>query len=265
MKIPFLTIYKIELYKLFKRKDWLALLALVGIGILFAAALLSDGYKGTESQSALFWIVTQMYNSSVLMVTPIVFAFISSRTLASEIENGSILLYTSKYRSRGRLYMAKSCAVLTFSVLTFAAMASINLFTYYTIAVRNPVYASGRLLGENTALLVMLMTALYFSSFFLVSQFALFLSAFFQPTPVIGISFAVILVLHNTFKVPFFQKLNPWYYVAWIGNDTASTAQALNSNIPGMLAFLAAFLVLAFIYAILFNLIGIKKFEHMDL
>lgn len=261
MKTSFSTIYKIEVIKLIKRKDWLALLALVSISILFGAAVISNGYQGTPNQSAMFWIYTQAVNSSTLCFTPVVFAFVASRILASEIENGSILLYTNRYRNRGQLYLAKSLALAIFTVLSFLVMCLVNMAIYYTLVVQNPEIASGRFFGENTSMLFLALFTLYFSSFVLTSQFALFLSAFCKPAPVIGIVFMVVLVVHNTFKTPVLYKLNPWYYVVKIGNDIVATTEkvAVNSNL------LISFGLLVAICVILFNFFGKRRFQKMDL
>jgi ABC-type transport system involved in multi-copper enzyme maturation permease subunit len=265
MKTSFFTIYKIEVIKLIKRKDWLALMALVGISILFGAAVISNGYKGISNQSALFWIYTQAFNSSALCFTPLVFAFVASRILASEIENGSILLYTNRYRNRGRLYLAKSLALTSFTAITFLAMCLVNMAVYYILVVQNPAIASGQFFGENTAMLFWGLFTLYLSSFILASQLSLFLSVFCKPTPIIGIMFVVVLVLHNTFKIPLLYNLNPWYYVVRIGNDIAATTKKVTVNYSEVSSLLIAFVLLTAICVILFNLLGKRKFQKMDL
>lgn len=265
MKTSFFTIYKIEVVKLIKRKDWLALMALVSISILFGAAVISNGYQGISNQSALFWIYTQALNSSVLFITPLVFAFVASRILASEIENGSILLYTNRYRNRGKLYLAKSLALVSFTAITFLVMCLVNMAIYYTLVVQNPAIASGLFFGENTTMLFLALFTLYISSFILASQFALFLSAFCKPTPVIGIMFLVVLVLHNTFKIPVLHNLNPSYYVVRIGNDITATTEKVAVNYSEVSNLLISFVLLAAICVILFNLFGKKKFQKMDL
>lgn len=265
MKTSFFTIYKIEVVKLIKRKDWLALMALVSISILFGAAAISNGYKGVSNQSALYWIYTQALNSSIFCFTPLVFAFVASRILASEIENGSILLYTNRYRNRGQLYLAKSLALASFTAITFLVMCLVNMAVYYILVVQNPAIASGRFFGENTTMLFLALFTLYFSSFILTSQLALFLSVFCKPAPVIGIMFMVVLVLHNTFKIPVLHNLNPWYYVVRIGNDISAITEKVAVNYSEVSNLLIYFALLAAICVIIFNLFGKRKFQKMDL
>lgn len=265
MKSSFYTIYTIEIVKLIKRKDWLTLLALVSISILFGAAVISNGYVGVSNQSALFWIYTQAFNSSVLCFTPLVFAFVASRILASEIENGSILLYTNKYRNRGRLYLAKSLALTAFTVITFFVMCLVNTAVYYVFVNRNPVIASGRFFGENTVMLFLGLFTLYLSSCILTSQLSLFLSAYCKPAPVIGIMFMVVLILHNSFKMPVLYNLNPWYYVVRIGSDITATTEKVAVNYSEVGRILAPFVLLSAICLILFNFLGSRKFQNMDL
>lgn len=265
MKSSFSTIYIIEVVKLIKRKDWLALLALVSISILFGAAVISNGYEGISNQSALFWIYTQAFNSSALCFTPLVFAFVASRILACEIENGSILLYTNKYRNRGRLYLAKSLALATFTVITFLVMCLVNMAVYYIFVIQNSAIASGQFFGENTAMLFWGLFTLYLSSFILSSQLSLLLSAYCRPAPVIGIMFMVVLILHNSFKMPVLYKLNPWYYVVKIGNDIAATTEKVAANYKEVSSILISFVLLTAICLVLFNLLGKRKFQKMDL
>lgn len=265
MKTSIFTIFKIEVTKLFKRKDWLVLLALIGVSILMGAAISSEGYTGVPNQSALLWASSQILNSSLLFITPLIFAFLSTRILASEIENGSILLYTNKYRNRGRMYLAKSLALLFFSIITLIIMFLVNIFIYYLLVNRSPVYASGNFFGENTALLWLSIVVIYLSSFILASQCALCLSSFLKPAPIIGIMFFITMLLHNTFKTPVFQIINPWHYVALIGADVNGTSDYYPVNWGETTGTLLSFFLLVAIYVLLFNFVGKRKFEKMDL
>jgi len=265
MKTSLLTIYKIEIFKLIKRKDWLALLALVAISVLFGVAILSDSYKGTSNQSALYWACTQILNSSILFITPMIFAFIGSRILASEIEDGSILLYTTRFRNRTKIYFGKSLAIISFATITFLIAFVINTVIYYIFVCQNLAIASGKFLGNNTLPLLISALALYLTSFILTAQFSLFLSAFFKPTPVIGIVFAVVLVLQNTIKIPYLRNLNPMYYLARIGDDVLATTNQVVVNYSEKLYFLFLLVLLIVIYIIIFNMMAVKKFKGSDI
>ncbi|WP_066499212.1 ABC transporter permease [Abyssisolibacter fermentans] len=265
MNTSIFTIYKIEMIKLIKRKDWLSLLALVAIGLLFGAAVLSDGYTGVSNQSTLYWLCCQILNSNMLFITPMIFAFIGARILASEIENGSILLYTTRYRNRSKFYIAKSLATISFATITFLLACVINIMIYYIFVCQNPAIASGNYLGNNTLSLVIALLAFYFSSFILTVQFSLFLSAYLKPAPVIGIVFGVALVLHNTFKIPYLRNLNPWYYLVNLSDDVFSTTSQMAANYSEKLSMSFLLILLIVIYSVIFNILGVKKFKSSDL
>lgn len=265
MKTRFSTIYKIELIKLVKRKDWLAMLALIGISILFGAAILSDSYIGEADQSALYWACSQVCNSSMLFVSPLVVCFVTTRILGSEIESGSILLYTCKYRDRSRLYGAKSLALITFTLMLFLVMFLANIIIYYSLITQNGEVASGQFFGHNSLLLVIGILAIYISSFLIASQLSLVLSVYLKPNTVIGIMFGLILVAHNTYKLPLIQKINPWSYVTYMFSDVIATTQVVDKDINNLSFTFLVFLLLTVIYLIIFNLVGIKKLCSKDL
>lgn len=265
MKSSLSLICKTELIKLIKRKDLLSILALVAISILFGMAVLSDSYIGESNQSAVYWVYTQLLNSSILFVTPVIFGFIGSRSLAAEIENGSISLYTIRFRNRKKLYIGKSLAAISFATLFFIITCIINIIIYYALVCRNSNIASGLFWSSNTLHIIISIIALYLTSFILSVQFSLFLSAFFKPTPVIGIVFIVTLILHNTFKIPYIRKLNPWYYIVSINESLVSTSQSIGINYTERLNYLIILVCLSLGYIFLFNILAIKRFKDRDL
>jgi len=125
-----INIFFIEIEKLIKRKEWIILLALGGISILFASAIFTDSYVGATNQSAIYWVCSQIFNSSALFISPMVCAFIAARTLAGEIENGSILLYTYRFRNKQGMYVGKNLALSCFVALVYLVVAIINLWRF---------------------------------------------------------------------------------------------------------------------------------------
>ncbi|MBU3110229.1 hypothetical protein [Clostridium lacusfryxellense] len=265
MNISVFTIYKIEIFKLIKRKDWLALLALVAISLLLGVAVLSKSYKGPINQSALFWTSSQIINSTSLFITPMIFAFIGSRILASEIEDGSILLYTIRFRNRMKIYLGKSLAIISFATIAFLMDFIINIAIYYVFVCQNPSIGTGKFLGINTLSLVIVTLALYVATFILIAQFSLFLGAFFKPAAVIGIIFATALVVMNTTKVPYFRNLNPMYYVVRINDVVLDKTSQIVVNYSEKLNLFFLLVLLSVIYIIIFNILAVKKLEKSDL
>lgn len=265
MNRSILNIYKIEMEKLIKRKDWISLVALIAIGMMFGVAVMSDGYVGMSNQSGLFWVCTQVFNSSILFITPMVFSFISANILANEIESKSILMYTNRFGNRKNMYIGKSVALISFATLTFIIICISNLIIYYVFVSNNPSIASGILIGENSIYLIIVTLMLYLASFILASQFSLFLSTIFKPTKVIGIVFLSTLILHNIYKVPVIRNLNPWYYIVRFSSDVISTTDNVVVNLNEKCELGILFLIVCFIYIIIFNILGVKKFKKLDL
>lgn len=265
MKTSLLTVYKIEMFKFFKRKDWLSLLALVAIGIMFGVAVITDGYSGESNQSALYWVCTQVFNSCVLIIAPLISAYTSVRIMASELENGSILLYTIRIRNRRTLYIGKSLAVLSFATISFVFTCIVNFATYYVLAVKNQSIASGSFSGENTAVLFLTLIALYLISFVLASQFSLFLSTFFKSQHVIGIVFLITLIARNTYKLPYVQNFNLWYKVLQIGLSPISSTDKVLTDISGSAVLLVQLFAISIILIALFNIASIKRLKEYDL
>lgn len=265
MKKNIFNIYILELEKIIKRKDSFLLLVFLGMNILIASSVLSPGYKDVANQSAIYWICKQIFNSNIFMVSPIIFAYIGTKTLSSEIENESILLYTIRIKDRRVMYICKSLALATFVTFMFIVVILINLLTYYLIVVRNPIIGSNTFLGENNIYIIITILMLYLYSFILTSQFSLFLGVFFSQEKTISSVFLLSLILNNTFKVPIIQDINPLYYIIRFSDEITSTTNRISININDKIIFIILFVILCFIYIFFFNVLAINKFKKREL
>ncbi|WMJ89084.1 ABC transporter permease [Anaerocolumna sp. MB42-C2] len=265
MKTPIKLIWKVEILKLIKRNDYLSMLAILGIGILFAASAMSNSYVGPTGQNALFWAVTQILNASIFFIAPIIMAFAGTRILSTELENGSISLLNYRIRNRKNMYIGKSLAITSFSVLIFLVSSASNIFFYYVFVCQNQQYATVDFIGENAQLLSYVLIATFFSSYFLVVQYALFLGTYLKPTLTIGCVFFTVLVVHNTFNLPLIRYFNPWYYIIELSNDVVNTTDKINTQGININSLFISHIVLCIGYAIIFNLLGMKKLEKRDL
>lgn len=227
MKIPVTNICRIELRKMVKRKDLLSLLGILGVSILFAVSILTDSYVGAENQSADYWVATQMLNSSILLVSPMILAYSAVRTMAQEIENGSLKLLDQRIRNRERLYMAKAVALWIYSSMLFLASILIHILVYFLIVGKNDKFGSNHFFGENTTILICVMAAVYLSTFVLVPQIVLFMGTFCKQGICIGMIFMIILVAHNIYKVPVLGLLSPWTYIINLSNDVISSTDSI--------------------------------------
>lgn len=227
MKIPITNICLMELKKMIKRKDFLTLLGILGIGLLFSVSIMTDGYTGAKQQSALYWITTQMLNSSILLIAPIILAYHGVQTMAQEIENGSLMLFDRQIRNRKRLYIAKSIALFIYCSLFFIVCLLIHFTIYFILVCKSDYYASNTILGNNSVLLLCVLFTLYLSTFLLIPQVVLFLGTFAKQGVCIGIIFLLILVAHNICKIPIIGLFSPWYYIIKLASDVLNTTETI--------------------------------------
>lgn len=265
MNISIIDIVRVELRKMLKRKDFLSLIGILGIGILFSASILTDSYEGAVNQSALYWIVTQMLNSSILFIAPMLLAYCSVRTLAQEIENGSIRLLVERIPDRRRLYLAKSISLYIYSSLFFVVSIVIHGLVYFVIVSRNRIFANGSMLGENTNILLSILFCLYLSSFVLVPQVVLCFGIFFKPGIAIGIIFILIMLAHNSYKIPIAGMFSPWYYLINLANDVMNTTERIAMEPAFIIKNLMAQLGLCGMGSVISCLLGRNMLKKRDL
>lgn len=223
MEIPISNLIRVETVKLIKRKDWLSIAGIIGTGILFSASILTDSYVGAEQQSCLYWCTTQMLNSDILLIMPLILAYGGVRIMSQEIENGSFELFDQRVGERERLYLAKSVALWIYATLIYFASIMIHMIIYYMIVCKNKKYASGTVLGENTAILACVLIAIYLSTFILLPQIVLFFGTFCKPGSCIGILFVLVLLSHYIYKLPLVGLISPWKYIINLANDVVNT------------------------------------------
>lgn len=227
MRIPITNICLMELKKMIKRKDFLTLLGILGIGILFSVSIMTDGYTGAKQQSALYFIATQMLNSSILLIAPLILAYHGVQTMAQEIENGSLKLFERHIQNRKKLYISKSIALFIYCSIFFIVCVFIYFIIYFIIVCQSEVYASNTILGNNTWLLLCVLFTIYLSTFLLIPQIVLFLGTFAKQGFCIGIIFLLTLVAHNIYKIPIIKFVSPWHYIISLANDVLNTTAAV--------------------------------------
>ena len=116
----FATITKIELKKLFQRKDsWLMFTVLL-VPILYSVGLAANSevitYTGTGNITAIGFASAMFQMSQSMFIFNVILSAIIGRSLASEIENKSIRLYINRIGIRKLIYEGKELALLIFSV-----------------------------------------------------------------------------------------------------------------------------------------------------
>lgn len=207
------ALFRIEIKKLMKRRDWISIIAITAIGILFASASISGNYTGPRDQSALYWMVTQVLNSVVLYIVPFVCALIGTRMLATELEEKTLKLYIERIQNRKNIYLSKVLAYTVYSIFAFMTTLLFQLALYQVAASENSIYFSGRLFGENTEPLIVALFALWASSFYLPGVITLMLGAKYKPVTVMSLFMGMVFLFRNAYRLPILEWFNPWTYI----------------------------------------------------
>ena len=265
MRTPLALIVRIELIKFLKRKDFVAILGIVCIGFIFALNMRGEGYTGAENQSAVFWVTTQLLTVTSLFIGPIIMAFIGTQMLSSEIDNNSILLFNSRIRNREKMYFGKSIAMVLIGMLFFIVSVGILFVIYLVCTDDSTRYVTGKILGNNTLDLILVMFMNYVYAFFFVPQLTLFLGSKFKPLVSVIFAFGVSLFFGNTGTLPLVKYFNPMYYVVRLANDVASTTEIIHIDVSERVFCVLAQLALCIAVCLVFNLLGAQQLKERDL
>ena len=146
-------ITKIELKKLFQRKDSWLMFTILLVPILYSVGLASNSdvitYTGAGNITALGFASAMFQMSQSMFIFNVILSAIVGRSLASEIENKSIRLYINRIGIRKLIYGGKELALLIFSVFIDFLFILTSIVFYYAVLVRNPKVASGIFYDSN--------------------------------------------------------------------------------------------------------------------
>lgn len=254
----------IELKKFIKRKDWISLIAIGAIGILFAGSSLSGTYVGPENQSALFWMVTQVFNSVALFIVPFVLAFMGTRILSAELEEKTLKPYIERIQDKKSIYLSKVFAFSIYSILVYIVVLIFQFLLYQIAVIKNPTFFSGKFLGENTWQLVIALVILWASSFYLPGIFAIMIGTKLKPTIVMGLTMGFVFILRNAYRLSILEWINPWTYIVKLVSPVS-----VDTNYYAVDSFywqeFACFAGIFILYTFIQVLVGIKLFNRIKL
>lgn len=108
------NIIKVELYKMYKRKVFIALLILSSFSLLYALGVFFDwGFVEISGRIDLITFYTVMWSLLMMLGIPmIMFSFYASSMLGGEIQEGQILLELNGAKSRKKLVVGKFTAIV---------------------------------------------------------------------------------------------------------------------------------------------------------
>ncbi len=254
------SLVKIEMRKFIKRKDWISVLAVAVIGILFAGAAFSGTYTGPNNQSALYWLESQVFNTTALYISPFITAFMGTRLLSTELEEKTLTLYIERIQNKRKIYLSKVLAFTIYSVLVYFVMLIFQFILYQIAALKEVTYFSGNLLGANTVQLTISLVLLWATSFYLPGMFTLMLGTKIKPLAVMGMSMGLIFILRNTFQLPLVEWVNPWTYIIKLVIPFSYDTE-VQSVAASYWQILGVFILLIITYTFLSIVFGIKLFS----
>ena len=139
-------ITKIELKKLFQRKDSWLMFTILLVPILYSVGLASNSdvitYTGAGNITAIGFASAMFQMSQSMFIFNVILSAIVGRSLASEIENKSIRLYVNRIGVRKLIYGGKELALLIFSVFIDILLVLTSIAFYYAVLIHNPKVAS---------------------------------------------------------------------------------------------------------------------------
>ena len=250
-------ITKVELKKLFQRKDSWLMFAILLVPILYSVGLASNSdvitYTGTGNITAIGFASAMFQMSQSMFIFNVILSAIIGRSLASEIENKSIRLYINRIGIRKMIYGGKELALLIFSVFIDILLVLTSIVFYYAVLVHNPNVASGIFYDSNVSMEVA--QIICNCMFWLITIFLVMLMATRLKTLVcVGVYMILYIIMNLMSYIDGIKYLSPLHYIVVTSSNSSQIA------LSTML-----FLLYSICAGILFTHIGIRKIEKMDL
>lgn len=156
--MQFITVLKLDLYKLLKKKTTYLLLLTLLIPLIFGVGmstqisfLVTDGSSSFDVVSdkgiSALQFTANMFSQSVYIVY-LVIIIIASMAMANEVEAGQIRLYVVRICARSKMILAK---FVSLSIIIVGYMAVFCLFSVmiYYLFVSHTRYGNGDLISEG--------------------------------------------------------------------------------------------------------------------
>lgn len=255
-------IYKIEMIKLVKRKDIWMMLTMIGIPMLYSIGVYFESniivYNGSSREYALSFATNMFQFVYMVFIYVFLISLSTSKSLASEIDSKNILLYTQRINNRKQIYIQKGLSLISvFSIICLLFyIVSIVMF-YIFVARREDIAINMFLKREELLKLLCSFVTLYLLYLFIIN-FSLMLSSIFKQNNVLIITSITFIVFIYLQSFPYVQYLSPTYYINQI-------MEVDPLDLQGIVNVMLPCLITNSIYALIFNIVGIKKFRERDL
>ena len=233
---------KIELIKIIKHKDFLLMVSMLFIPIMYSIGLAMNSksftYVGGQKVSGLAF-ASEMYTFVYMcFIYFIILSVCVIRSLRGEIENKSIQLYTQRINNRKKIYLAKNTAYLILAVITTLIFIITSIICFYLFTIRR---------ADILAILL---------CFIFTVNISLFLGAYKKSFQAMGIFIFVWLAFMYLKEFSYVKYFVPIYYVEKIVNSDVGKCEW---------KCLGVLLMLVSIYSVFGIILGKKKFEKSDI
>jgi ABC-2 type transport system permease protein len=291
----FLTLLRIELYKIFKRpRTFIAFGAIALIVLLVQFALKVNGRDFiqlyTDSQSDTFEIpYEKMMNGyfvcvavlhMILIHVPLLVALIAGDMISGEANLGTLRLLAGKPVTRTQLILAKFSASTTYVILLLIWMALFALLGSILIFGRGDLVVfkeDGIHQMRDIDVLWRFFAAFIYAALALtvIAAMALMFSCFSENSlgPIVAtVCVVIVFTIVQQLKVPVFEEtINPWSFtthmLGWKGFfyvEKTSEGITINRSVENPAALVRSGLILLG-YIVLFLLISIRGFNRKDI
>lgn len=263
----------VELYKVTQKKESYLLLALCLLPLIFAIGLYSGSssfiFSSTKGAiSCLDWVssMTTILNQSLIFY--FFLTIIVTRSLSSEIEDHSILLYIPRVNSRRLIYSSKILAGIasgTFAIVSFLVS---SIASYYIFLIHVPEVANGNFTDKVTIESDILNIFTVYVCVLVVAMLAHCLSNYMKPLLCIAVAIVVIGSMPWLIRVNGLAYLLPWFYMTRMNdlfNNVSQDSMAIHLfSAKPTLVFLL-YLTVSVIWIATFFIAGLVKFVRRDL
>jgi len=251
----FYQIYKIEMFKLMKKRvTWVLLICLVlplfyGVSIVGNAShIMVQGEFDALTFASINWNMLTMTG-----VPEILFALIAANTLASELEKGQLRQLVIKVCNRQRLVIAKATALISLMFLSYIIYCLFSIAIYYIFIVQTPL-GTGEFLGDGIySIQFVLMDLIYLIQIMIVANIVLLLGLHHKAS----VSFMMGIGITTLFIVCEFFGTVKYFIPAYIA--TALSYQQMSTGLASVLC------IFYFLVGIIPIFITANKFEKIDI
>lgn len=205
-----------ELYKIMKRKDTWMMFAILLVPALYAIGIASGSdiitYNGNGNITAINFMSAMFQMSQSMFIFNVLLAAISSRSLGTEIEGKSILLYLNKIGDRKLLYTGKVIALSIYSIIVDVLLAVFSLIFYYFVLNGKTDIVNGALSNENSIVEIIQIIAI--CMFWIMTiLFALAFSTKYKMVTCIGIYMITYIAMNLLSYANAIKYVSPLYYI----------------------------------------------------